>query len=207
MGVTRILITMSPGRAAAWISATRGSGRPLKGRPYSLSSLPGAVFDFLRSLGLRPLEWEELVHATGKIAPFLGETVRVGLDMATAVVVLLTPEDVVHLHLDLHERGDGTAETSDSLQARPNVLLELGMAMAAKPDATLILIAGEHRTVTDLGGMSYVTLSGDLECRTRIANRLRVAGCAVSPVGTDWLNAGNFGAMEAQRRKPSTASP
>jgi predicted nucleotide-binding protein len=165
-----------------------------------------AVFDFLRSLGLRPLEWEELVHATGRIAPFLSETVRVGLDMATAVVVLLTPEDVVHLHPDLHERGDGPAETSDTLQARPNVLLELGMAMAAKPDATLILIAGEHRIVTDLGGMSYVALSGDPECRIRIANRLRVAGCAVSPVGTDWLTTGNFGAMAAQHRKPSAAS-
>jgi hypothetical protein len=35
-----------------------------------------AVFDFLRSLGLRPLEWEELVKATGKMAPFLSETVQ-----------------------------------------------------------------------------------------------------------------------------------
>jgi len=162
-----------------------------------------AVFDFLRSLGLRPLEWEELVQATGKMAPFLGETVRAGLELATAVVVLLTPEDVVHLHPDLRERGDGPAEISDTLQARPNVLLELGMALAAKPAATLILIVGEHRTVTDLGGMSYVTLSSDPECRARIANRLRVAGCAVSPIGTDWLTAGNFGGMAAQYRKPS----
>jgi predicted nucleotide-binding protein len=166
-----------------------------------------AVFDFLRSLGLRPLEWEELVQATGKMAPFLCETVRTGLEMATAVVVLLTPEDVVRLHPDLHEPGDNLSETCDALQARPNVLLELGMALAAKPDATLILIAGEHRTVTDLGGMSYVTLSGDPDCRTRIANRLRVAGCAVSPVGTDWLTAGNFAGMAAQYRAPSASLP
>jgi predicted nucleotide-binding protein len=166
-----------------------------------------AVFDFLRSLGLRPLEWEELVQATGKMAPFLSETVRTGLEMATAVVVLLTPEDVVHLHPDLHEPGENASETSDRLQARPNVLLELGMAMGAKPDATLILLAGEHRTVTDLGGMSYVRLSGDAECRTRIANRLRVAGCAVNPVGTDWLTAGNFGGMAAQSRTPSATVP
>jgi predicted nucleotide-binding protein len=164
-----------------------------------------AVFDFLRSLGLRPLEWEELVQATGKMAPFLSEAVRTGLEISTAVVVLLTPEDVVRLHPDLRVPGDSAAETSDALQARPNVLLELGMALAAKPDATLILVAGEHRTVTDLGGMSYVTLSGDPECRVRIADRLRVAGCAVSPVGTDWLTAGNFGGMAARSRTPAAS--
>jgi predicted nucleotide-binding protein len=161
-----------------------------------------AVFDFLRSLGLRPLEWEEIVETTGKTAPFLGDAVRAGLAMATAAVVLLTPEDVVHLHPDLHQPGDGPTESSDTLQARPNVMLELGMAMAAKPDATLILIAGDHRTVTDLGGMSYVTLGNDPECRTRIANRLRVAGCAVSPTGTDWLKAGDFAGLAALHRKP-----
>jgi predicted nucleotide-binding protein len=161
-----------------------------------------AVYDFLRSLGLRPLEWEWLVEATGKMAPFLGETVRAGLAMATAAVVLLTPEDVVHLHPDLREPGDGPDETSDTLQARPNVLLELGMALAAKPDATLILVVGDHRTVTDLGGMSYVTLSSDPECRSRIADRLRNAGCAVNSGGTDWLKAGDFGGLAARRRRP-----
>lgn len=160
-----------------------------------------AVFTFLRALGLNPLEWEELVQATGKMGPFLSETVRIGLDRATAVVVLLTPDDVVHLHPDLHDATDGIAETGDSLQARPNVLLELGMAMAAKPDQTLILIAGQLRAVTDLGGMSYVTLSGDPACRNRIADRLRGAGCAVKPRGTDWLTAGNFDGLAARYRK------
>jgi hypothetical protein len=69
----------------------------------------------------------------------------------------------------------------------------------------LILIVGEHRTVTDLGGMSYVTLNGDPECRVRIADRLRVAGCAVSPVGTDWLTAGNFAVMAARYRTPAAS--
>jgi predicted nucleotide-binding protein len=161
-----------------------------------------AVFDFLRALGLRPLEWEELVKATGKMAPFLSETVRVGLGLATAVVVLLTPEDVVHLHPGLREQGEPTAETEDSMQARPNVLLELGMALDAKPEGTLVLVVGEHRPVTDLGGMSYVRLTGSPECRSRIADRLKVAGCLVNAVGTDWLTAGDFAGLAAQHRKP-----
>lgn len=161
-----------------------------------------AVFDFLRSLGLRPLEWEELVMATGKMAPFLSESVRKGLEIATAVVVLLTPEDIVRLHAELRGPEDSGDQEREMMQARPNVLLELGMALAAKPEATLILVVGEHRPATDLGGMSYVRLTDGPECRSRIADRLRVAGCAVNLVGTDWLTAGDFADLAAQRRKP-----
>ncbi len=164
-----------------------------------------AVFEFLRSLGLRPLEWEELVRATGKMAPFLSETVRKGLELAAAAVVLLTPEDVVHLHPDLYGPDEATAETSNTMQARPNVLLELGMALAAKPEGTLVLIVGEHRPVTDLGGMSYVRLTGDPECRSRIADRLKMVGCLVNAVGTDWLKTGDFATLAAQCRKPRTS--
>jgi predicted nucleotide-binding protein len=161
-----------------------------------------AVFGFLRSLGLRPLEWEELVKATGKMAPFLSESVRKGLEMATAVVVLLTPEDVVRLHPELRDPNDSGDQVPEMMQARPNVLLELGMSLVAKPEATLILVVGEHRPTTDLGGMSYVRLTDGPECRSRIADRLRVAGCSVNPVGTDWLTAGDFAGLSAQRRKP-----
>jgi predicted nucleotide-binding protein len=160
-----------------------------------------AVSDFLRSLGLRPLEWEALVRETGKAAPFLSEAVRTGLDLATAVVVLLTPEDIVRLHPELHDPADGDQER-EAMQARPNVFIELGMALAAKPTATLILVVGEHRPATDLGGMSYVRLTGSTECRKRIADRLRVAGCAVDDTGTDWLTAGDFAGLAAQRRRP-----
>jgi predicted nucleotide-binding protein len=161
-----------------------------------------AVFGFLRSLGLRPLEWEELVRATGKMAPFLSESVRKGLDIATAVVVLLTPEDIVRLHTELRDPNDNGDQEHEMMQARPNVLLELGMALAAKPEATLILVVGEHRPATDLGGMSYVRLTDGPECRSRIADRLRVVGCPVNPVGTDWLTVGDFVGLAAQRRKP-----
>jgi hypothetical protein len=151
--------------------------------------------------GLHPLEWEELVKATGKMAPFLSESVRKGMEIAAAAVVLLTPEDVVQLHPELHDPNDGADEVP-GMQARPNVLLELGMALAAKPEATLILVLGEQRPATDLGGMSYVRLTGGAECRSRIADRLRAAGCLVNPVGTDWLTAGDFTGLAAQRRRP-----
>ncbi len=44
------------------------------------------------------------------------------------------------------------------MQARPNVLLELGMALAVKPDQTLLVYLGEQRPVTDLGDVNYVQI-------------------------------------------------
>jgi predicted nucleotide-binding protein len=89
------------------------------------------------------------------------------------------------------------------MQARPNVILELGMALAVKGEETLILVVGEQRPVTDLGGMSYVRLANDPDCRSRIADRLKGAGCLVNQVGTDWLKTGDFAGLAAQRRKPN----
>jgi predicted nucleotide-binding protein len=161
-----------------------------------------AVFDFLRAIGLRPLEWETLVRQTGKSAPSLSETVRTGLAITRAVVVLMTPEDVVHLHPELHEPHEAEAETADALQARPNVLLELGMALAAHPNGTLVLMFGDHRPVTDLGGINFIKVSDTPDCRRKIAGRLQQAGCLVDDSGQDWLSAGNFAGIGALSRRP-----
>jgi len=161
-----------------------------------------AVFEFLRAIGLRPLEWETLVRATGKSAPSLSETVRTGLTMTRAVVVLMTPEDVVHLHPELHEAHEAEAETADALQARPNVLLELGMALAAHPNGTLVLMFGDHRPVTDLGGINFIRVSDTPDCRRKIAGRLQQAGCLIDDSGQDWLSAGNFAGLGALGRHP-----
>lgn len=161
-----------------------------------------AVFEFLRAIGLRPLEWETLVRETRKGSPSLSEAVRTGLAMSRAVVVLMTPEDVVHLHPDLHERHDAEGETADALQARPNVLLELGMALAAHPNGTLMLMFGAHRAVTDLGGINFIRVSDSPDCRRKIAGRLQQAGCLVDDSGQDWLTAGNFATLDALRRQP-----
>jgi predicted nucleotide-binding protein len=161
-----------------------------------------ALFAFLRALGLRPLEWEKLVGETGKDTPFLSEAVRKGLAAARAVVVLMTPEDVVRLHPELHEPGEASAETGASLQARPNVLLELGMALITHPDRTLILVIGNHRPTSDLGGLNYIRISDTPECRSKIASRLRLAGCPVENEGKDWLHEGDFAGLAALHRSP-----
>ncbi|MFD4570924.1 CATRA conflict system CASPASE/TPR repeat-associated protein [Streptomyces sp. NPDC058417] len=167
-----------------------------------------ALFAFLRALGLRPLEWEDLVALTGRTSPFLGEVLARAMPYTRAVVVLLTPEDVVRLHPDLHEPHGREREAAWGLQARPNVLLELGMALVTHPDRTLLLLAGDQRPPSDLGGRNFVRLSGEPGFRTKVASRLRLAGCPVDTTGQDWLTAGDFGSLDAyDRRPPGTEDP
>jgi predicted nucleotide-binding protein len=164
-----------------------------------------AIFDFLRAIDLYPLEWERVVKETGKMAPYLAESVRAGLASAHAVVVLLTPDDVVRLHPHLHGENETTAETEESMQARPNVLLELGMALISHPNATLVLIAGEQRPATDLGGINFVKITDTIACRQKIAVRLQAAGCHVDLRGSHWHTAGDFGGLAALRRQPPSS--
>jgi predicted nucleotide-binding protein len=165
-----------------------------------------AIFDFLRAIDLHPLEWEQVVKQTGKMAPSLAESVRTGLAGAHAVVVLLTPDDVVSLHPDLHGMNETSAETGDSMQARPNVLLELGMALMSHPNTTLVLMAGEQRPVTDLGGINFVKITDTVDCRQKIAARLQAAGCRVDLHGNHWHTAGDFGGLAALRRRAPASS-
>lgn len=55
--------------------------------------LRDALFRFLRSIGLNPLEWSQAVKLTGKASPYIGEVLDTAFSKAQAVVVLMTPDD------------------------------------------------------------------------------------------------------------------
>lgn len=197
------------GESSAWPAPDGVAGGDLRRNVFVVYGRDGqaerAIFDFLRAIDLCPLEWEPVVAETGKMAPVLAESVRAGLAKARAVVALMTPDDVVRLHPDLHAENEPAAETEDSMQARPNVLLEMGMAFMSHPNATLVLFAGEMRPVTDLGGINYVKITDTVACRQKIATRLQAAGCRVDLRGTHWHTAGDFGKLAALRRRPPSS--
>jgi hypothetical protein len=56
-----------------------------------------AMFNFLRSLSLEPIEWSQAVLLTGKGSPFVGEILDAAFNTAQAVVVLMTPDDIAYL--------------------------------------------------------------------------------------------------------------
>ncbi|GAA2027427.1 nucleotide-binding protein [Catenulispora yoronensis] len=167
------------------------------GRDEQVRSL---MFDFLRRLDLRPLEWEELVAATRQVSPYLGNVVGLAPSQARAAVVLLTPDDVVTLHPDLHEVEEPPFETELIGQARPNVLIELGLALAAYPDRTLIIEVGRLRPIADIEGRNVVRFDGSAEALGKIVERLTTAGCAVNDRGGDWRKP--WPRLAAQDRKP-----
>ena len=156
-----------------------------------------AVFQFLRALGLQPLEWEALVARTASAAPYSGEAVQRGFAAAQAVVVLLTPDDVVQLHPDL-------ADAPPVLQARPNVLLEAGMALATHSDRTLLVVIGNVELPSNLVGRNVIRLDGGPVGLNAMAGRLEDAMCAVNRHGKDWLDTSLFAQLGALERKART---
>jgi hypothetical protein len=161
-----------------------------------------ALFGFLEALGLRPLGWETLVTATGSAAPYLRNVIMQGIAMAQAAVVLMTPEDVVRLHPELHQANEDAHEAVETMQARPNVILELGMALATYADRTIVLYAGQHRPMADLNGLNYVTLNGSGECLDKVISRLKTAGCRMSGTVPSRYTRARFRNLASYQRKP-----
>jgi len=151
-----------------------------------------ALFEFLRSIDLRPLEWSEIVAATGKAAPYIGEILDEAFSQAQAVVVLMTPDDEGRLKEYFRKPDDLPCETELSSQARLNVLFEAGMAMGRFPDRTILVELGVLRPFSDIGGRHVIKLNNTPQERRDLAQRLETAGCAVNLSGTDWLTAGEF---------------
>lgn len=81
-----------------------------------------AMFDFLRTLGLLPIEWSQAVAATGRPSPYVGEVLKAAFGRAKAVMVLMTPDDEARLRPHLQGRGEPPHETNLTPQARANVL-------------------------------------------------------------------------------------
>jgi len=156
------------------------------------SEIGSALFTFLRTIDLQPLEWTQLVGAANTGAPYIGQVLDAAFTQCQAVVVLSTPDDVAYLRSDLVPEGDPENEAVPEGQARPNVFYEAGMAMGRFPTRTIFVEVGTMRSASDLGGIHAVRMNEGPECRRDLAKRLEDAGCEVNTGGTDWLSAGDF---------------
>lgn len=150
-----------------------------------------SVFDFLRAIGLNPLEWDTLLSATRSAAPYIGDVLAAGLKKATAVVILLTPDDHAMLRKEFWSRNDDGFEKKLMGQARPNVLFEAGMAFALFPRATILVEVGKCRPFSDVFGRHIVKLNNSEARRKELAARLTTARCPVV-FGKGWQTAGDF---------------
>ena len=165
----------------------------------------GAVSDFVRALDLWPIEWSEAVTATGTTSPYTGQVVAQAFKMAKAVIILFTPDDIAHLHSELLNEKDPDWESVPTSQARPNVLIEAGMALAIQRDRTVIVEIGTTRSISDIAGLNTVRIT-DAQSLNSLAQRLQDAGCPVKRGGSDWLSTSRFESLRAIQRSPSTAA-
>lgn len=195
--VTNKWITGPPGVSAA---ATE-SAEPVKdGRTVMVVHgrnlrARDAMFEFLRALGLRPIEWEQAVAETGVGSPHNLDAVRAAMDAGQAVVVLLTAEDQAGLLPSL-----AVEEDDDVLlrgQPRQNVTLEAGLAMGVDASRTVLVEVGPIRLPSDFEGLNAVRLTNDVGPRGALRTRLRTAGCLIDDSGTDWLTPQAGGDFEA----------
>ncbi|WP_104104733.1 nucleotide-binding protein [Arthrobacter sp. 08Y14] len=171
-----------------------------------------SIFEFLRSINLSPLEWTAAVELTGEGSPYIGQVLDAAFDHATAVVVLMTPDEVAYLQ-PRYGYGENDHETQPAPQARPNVLFEAGMALGRDAKRTVLVEVGEVRPFSDVAGRHAIRLTNAPASRQALASRLRTAGCAVDLIGTDWLASGDFTAppppgdgLPLGRRLPSGTS-
>lgn len=151
-----------------------------------------ALFDFLRSIRLHPIEWNQAIRGTRRGTPYVGQVLEAAFRRATAVVVLMTPDDEARLREPYRRPNDPAWESALTGQARPNVLFEAGMAFGKYPDRTVLVQLGYLREFSDVGGRHVVHLSNAPRSRQELATKLENAGCAVDRSGTDWLSAGDF---------------
>ena len=151
-----------------------------------------AMFDFLRAIGLQPLEWSQAIKATGQPDPYIGEILDAAFSLAHAVIVLMTPDDEARLQEQYRQPNDLPHEVNLSGQARQNVLFEAGMAMGRDSNRTILVEIGRLRPFSDVAGRHIMRLDGTSQSRLLLAQRLQAAECPVNLDGTDWHSAGDF---------------
>jgi predicted nucleotide-binding protein len=151
-----------------------------------------ALFDFLRSIDLKPIEWSEAVALTGKPSPFVGEILDAAMQYAQAIVVLFTGDDQARLRDEFLSGNDPDYESKTTPQSRPNVIFEAGLALGKYPERTILVQVGTLRPFSDLAGRHLIRLKNTSKSRQELALRLRLAGCDVDLSGTDWHDAGAF---------------
>lgn len=162
-----------------------------------------AVFTFIRSIDLNPLEFSEARKLTQKSAPYVGEILDVAFKHAQAVVVLLTPDDQAQLRPDLRRPSDEHFEKELTGQARPNVLFEAGMALVSHPQQTVLVQIGYVRPFSDVAGKHIVHMDGSIAARQELASRLEDAGCPVNWRGKDWHTAGDLNPFALPTKNPA----
>jgi predicted nucleotide-binding protein len=155
-----------------------------------------AVEQFVRSLGLEPLDFDQVAADLGG-SPFVGEVVRRGLELAHGIVALFTPDEFAALDPALRADGE-RAEDIQRRQSRPNVLFEAGMAFGMSRERTVLVTLGREVSLfSDAAGIHTIRLDNHVESRKKLRQRLIGMKCAVVERADGWTDSTRSGDFEA----------
>ena len=164
--------------------------------------IKNAMFVFLRTIGLEPIEWEKAIKMTGKPNPHIDEILTEAFNNAQAILIIFTPDDLAKLNPRFLKENDPSYERDLTGQARLNVLFEAGMAYGKDPNRAVLVEIGKVRPFSDISGRHLVKFNGTAEDRNILANRLRLAGCDINLEGNDWLSVGDFTLVDIDTSLP-----
>lgn len=151
-----------------------------------------AMFDFLHALSLEPIEWSYARKLTGKPTPYIGEILDAAFSHASAILILVTGDDVARLGR-IYTEAKGVEPEEFTPQARPNVIFEAGIGFGRDENRVVLVELGEVREISDLAGRHTVRLDDSPDKRIELAERLESAGCDVHMENRrHWLKAGKF---------------
>lgn len=151
-----------------------------------------ALFAFLRSLNVQPIEWNKALTMTKKGSPYVGEVIDAAFNKAKVIIVLFTPDDEAKLKTEFIKKGEQSFERKLTGQPRPNVLFEAGMAFGRQPNTTILVQVGKIRAVSDVAGRHIVHLTNSMSTRQQLIAKLKATGLAVDDIGEDWHSEGDF---------------
>jgi len=152
---------------------------------------------FLYSIGLIPLHFDEARKLTGKATPFVLEVVERGLSITQATVVLMTMDDVGCLRHPFRAVNEPTHETQLTAKPRQSVIFEAGMAMALRPNQTVLVELGGVHAISDLAGFHVIRMDNSIEKRKMLADSLETAKCRVDRSGDEWKSKEKGGDFDA----------
>lgn len=141
---------------------------------------------YLQFLHLEMMTWSAAVDLAEGTQPHTYDIVKAGIDNAAAVIVIFSPDDLARIKDAFSTDGDPDRKPTG--QARPNVLLEAGMAFALARERTIFLQSSKTRPISDIAGFNWVKLDGDWDSRSDLKNRLVKADADVRK--------GNFNLMD-----------
>ncbi|MBL7254239.1 hypothetical protein JKJ07_07940 [Actinoplanes sp. LDG1-01] len=144
------------------------------------------MHDFLRSIGLSPVERDECIDPDVTLTPGSMDIMVAGMRLARVTIVVATSGEVIE---------GGRTDTDQGF------LVQALLALTLARRQHLLVVAGSPELPPEIHDRG-IPLTDSPLTKQSLANRLRAAGCEPDTTGSAWLESGVFEGLDAYKRRP-----